>query len=56
MPHIFAADAEKPGDSSAKKLSKKRFCEDGCSKETCNRRNCKDKVRSSVIEIGGVEK
>jgi hypothetical protein len=34
MPQTFAVDADRPGVSITKELSKKRFCRHGCSKES----------------------
>ncbi len=58
---IFAAETEGSGDSVPKELLTKRFCEEGCSKELCNRWGCKEQARScaGVVskckEIGSVE-
>ncbi len=49
-------DAGKPGDSITKELSKKKLCGDSCSKELCNHRSCKQRVRSSATKISSVEK
>ena len=63
MPEIFAVEAERPGDSEDKELSKKLgdsikkasgkkdFCGSGCPKKGCDHRSC----RSRMKEISSVE-
>ncbi len=55
VPEIFAVDAEKPGDSITNELSKKRLCGDSCSKRLCDRRRCKEEVRSRAKDTSSVE-
>ncbi len=43
-PEIFAVDADRAGDSVTTELSKKRFCGDVCSKESCSHWGCKEQV------------
>ena len=56
-------EAEKSGDSSKEELpkskeeqSKTKFCGSGCVKKACNHQGCGEKVRSSMKEIGSVER
>ena len=63
LPEIFAVEAEKLGDSIKEELSKSKeehsknkFCGSGCVKKACNHQSCREKVRSSMKEIGSVER
>ena len=63
LPEIFAVEAEKLGDRSKEELSKSKweqsktkFSGSGCVKKACNHQGCGEKVRSSMKEIGSVEK
>ncbi len=62
MPEIFAVEAEALGECSkkeqpkSKEASKKKFCGSDCSKKMCNYEGWEEKVRSSMKEIGSVEK
>ena len=48
-------EAEKSGDSSKEEQSKKKLCGRGCVKKACNHQGCREKVRSSIKEIGSAE-
>ena len=68
MPEIFSVEAEGQGDSKDKRplkklgdsvrreLSKTKWCKSGCQKNSCNRQGCGERVRSSMKEIGSVER
>ncbi len=63
MPEIFAVEAEKSGDVCKEKLSKEKeeqskekLCGSRCVKKACNHQGCGEKVRSSMREIGSVER
>ncbi len=67
MPEIFAVEAEGQGyskdnmplkleDSAWRELLKTKWCKSGCHNNSCNHQGCGERVRSSIKEIGSVER